>query len=442
VNNRVTPVGRAMAQYPMSPHHSRMLLTSISLITPHHGRPELILAYTVAATSALSFPNPFLFNFGEKQEDDAEPALDRKRAKESFLKFANPTSDALTIAFALHQFELSGNRVGFCKDNSLHLKTMDDMSKLRKQLLQLVFHNSKLCEEFTWRGGSIEEVERAWRDTQPDKNPLKMEEEEVIAQAVCAGWADRVAKRVKASEIRDMSKEDRKTQAVRYQCCALKEPVYLHRSSSVSRSAPEFLVYTELVDKKRLYMHGITTVKPKWLVKHVSALCTFSAPLTEPRPFYDPLTDQVFCWVSPNFGSHNWSLPLHSLPIEKRSLRILVFACALLEGDVLPCLKSAQKYLMGPASAILRPESLGQTRVGDLLSRMKAGIGSKVVDSRSVLREIWCTNPNFLYNEIRNWFQQNYRDTFANYWAQMQREVLLEGQELFPKRAKKCSKQF
>ncbi|KAJ1691567.1 hypothetical protein LUZ63_015722 [Rhynchospora breviuscula] len=440
LNNRVTPVGHAMAQYPMSPRHSRMLLTSINLIRSQHDRTELILAFTVAATSALSFPNPFLFNFGAKQEDDAEPELDRKRAKESFLKFANPTSDALTIAFALHQFELSGNRVGFCKDSSLHLKTMEDMSKLRQQLLQLVFHNNKSCEEFTWRSGCIEEVERAWRLTRPDKKLLRMVEEEVIVQAICAGWADRVAKRVKASEIHNLSEEDRKTRAVRYQSCALKETVYLHRSSSVSPSAPEFLVYTELVHKKRLYMHGVTSVKSEWLVKHASALCTFSAPLTDPRPFYDPLTDQVRCWVSPSFGPHNWSLPLHSSPVEKKSLRISVFACALLEGDVLPCLKSAQKYLIGPASALLKPESLGQTRVGDLLSRMEAVNGMRVVESRSALKEIWCNDQNFLFNEIRNWFQPKFRDTFTDYWCQMQREVLLEGQELFPKRAKKRSR--
>ncbi|XP_078148699.1 RNA helicase family protein [Carex rostrata] len=439
-NSRLTPIGRGMAQYPMSPRHSRMLLTSINLITTHHDRPELTLAYTIAATSALSFPNPFLFHFGEKQEDNAEPVLDKQRAKESFSKFSNPTSDALTVAFALHQFELSGNRVGFCKDNSLHLKTMDDMSKLRKQLLQLVFHNSKSCEEFTWRGGTIEEVERAWWETRPDKNPLKIEEEEAIAQAVCAGWADRVAKRAKFSEIRDLPEEDRKTRAVRYLSCALKEPIYLHRSSSVARSATEFLVYTELVHKKRLYMHGVTTIKPEWLVKYASALCTFSAPLTDPKPFYDPLNDQVFNWVSPSFGLHNWSIPLHSSQIEKKGLRVLVFACALLEGDVLPCLKSAQKYLVGPPSAILRPESQGQTRVGDLLNRMKTGTGMRAVDSRSALREIWCSNPNFLYNEIKNWFQQKYAHMYADYWAQMQREILLEGRELFPKRAKKLSR--
>ncbi|KAJ3693718.1 hypothetical protein LUZ60_009198 [Juncus effusus] len=451
--NQLTPIGRAMAQFPMTPRHSKMLLTSIRIImtSSHHAdviRPELTLAYSLAATSALSFPNPFLFNFREKEKDKDDSIdkdeLDKKRAKESFLQFSNNTCDALTIAIALHEFEITGNRAEFCRENSLHLKNLEDMSKLRKQLLRLAFQNSNSFEtEFKWTGSSIEQIETVWIQTKSEsnnnKNPLRNSEEEIIAQAICAGWVDRVAKRVRAREISDPLEKDRKLRAIRYQSCALKDLVYLNKSSHISRFAPEFLAYTELVQTKRPYMHGVTAVKSEWLVNYGSALCTFSSPLLDPKPFYDPLRDEVFNWVSPSFGPHNWQLNLHFLPIKKREIRVSVFACALLEGQVLPCVKNWQKCLVGPASSILKNEYLGQKRVGNLLNRLKNGT-KFFVDSRVKLREIWSDEPSFLYEEIESWFQEKFRERFEELWSEMKREVLLEGRELFPKRGKKGKK--
>ncbi|KAK1279914.1 putative pre-mRNA-splicing factor ATP-dependent RNA helicase [Acorus gramineus] len=62
---RLTPLGKAMAQYPMSPRHSRMLLTVIQIMKKQQGydRANLVLGYTVAAAAALSFPHPFIMHF-------------------------------------------------------------------------------------------------------------------------------------------------------------------------------------------------------------------------------------------------------------------------------------------------------------------------------------------------------------------------------------------
>lgn len=453
---RLTPMGSAMAQYPMSPHHSRMLLTVIQIMRNQQGyaRANFVLGYAVAAASALSFQNPFLMQFGENHGDnddmdqeksdtekmkDQQERLRQKKAKamarEARARLCNPSSDALTIAYALQLFELAENSVQFCKENSLHLKTMDEMSKLRKQLLQLIFYQSKFCEEFAWNHGTADDVELSWR-IRSDRHPLLMNEEELLGQSLCAGWADRIAKRVRT--VSESSENDGKVRAVRYQSCALKDTVYLHRWSSVSRSAPEFLVYTELLHTKRPYMHGVTSVKSDWLVKYASSLCTFSAPLTDPKPYYEPLSDQVFCWVSPTFGRHNWQLPLHSLPIKNDILRVSVFACALLEGQVLPCLRSIQKFLAAPPSSLLKPQALGQRRVGDLLSRLKTG--SRTIDSRAKLRDAWSQDPLFLHSEIKYWFQERFHDRFGDIWEEMHHEVHLESCELFPKRAKKEKK--
>ncbi|XP_058073969.1 ATP-dependent RNA helicase DEAH13 isoform X2 [Magnolia sinica] len=461
---RLTPIGKAMAQYPMSPRHSRMMLTVIHIMRKQqdYARANLVLGYTVAAAAALSFSNPFVMQFGgfhgskddldhDGENDanwDTEKILDQEEklrqkklkamAKTARAKFCNPSSDALTIAYALQLFELAEDPAEFCKDNALHLKTMDEMSKLRKQLLQLIFHQnavSGLEQEFSWTHGNVEDVECAWRISS-DKHLLRLNEEQLLGQAICAGWADRVAKRIRT--VSNSSDRDRKANALRYQACMVNETVFLHRSSSVSQSAPEFAVYNELLQTKRPYMHGITSVKSDWLVKYARSLCSFSAPLSDPKPYYDPLTDQVLCWVSPTFGPHLWQLPLHSVPIKNDVLRVSVFAYALLEGNVLPCLKSAQKFMAAPPSSMLRPEALGQKRVGNLLNKLK--IGSGTIDSRAALREVWGKNPQELHSEIQCWFQERFQDQFEEVWMQMHREVLLEAQELFPKRVKKEKK--
>ncbi|KAG6500853.1 hypothetical protein ZIOFF_040711 [Zingiber officinale] len=449
MQGRLTPMGRAMIQYPISPRHSRMLLIVIKILRNQraYDRANLVLGYAVAAAAALSFPNPLVTQFTEKQstngDTDAEKDKEEKLRKKKFKKMAreararlsNLSSDALTIAYALQLFEISESPVIFCRDNLLHMKTMEEMSKLRKQLLELLFHQSKFCEEFSWNHGSLEDVERSWR-THSHKNPLQMMEEELISQSISAGWADRVAKRIRA--IKQSSENDTMIRAIKYQSCNMKDVVYLNRWSSVAPAAPEFLVYTELLQMKRPYLYGVTTVKSDWLVKYASSLCTFSAPLTDPKPYYEPLSDQVLCWVTPTFGAHNWELPLHSIPIKNITLRLSVFASALLEGNVLPCLRSVQKFLASPPSSMLRPEALGQRRVGDLLNRLK--IGSKVIDTRAKLQDAWSENPHFLYSEIKQWYQEVFHDQFGRLWERMHIEVNLEGYELFPKRAKKDKK--
>ncbi|MQL72118.1 hypothetical protein Taro_004448 [Colocasia esculenta] len=453
----LTHIGRAMAQYPMSPHHSRMLLQFLQIMKnrPAYVRANFVFGYAVAAVAALSFQSPFITLFegnnenandsGQEKERDTKIIIGREEkkrqkqlknmARDAYTRFCNPSSDALTISYALQMFELAENKVEFCKLNLLHFKTMDEMSKLRKQILQLIFFQSGSGGEFSWEHGSSGDVETAWR-TSSSKHPLLMVEEELLGQAICAGWANRVAKRVRS--VSQLSDEDRKIRAAKYESSALNETIFLHRSSSVARTAPEFVVYTELLCSKRPYMHGVTGVKPDWLVKCPSPLCTFSAPLADPKPYYEPLTDKVLCYVEPIFGQRNWKLPLHSVPIKDYKDRVSVFGCALLQGNVLPCLRSVQRFLVSPPSSILRPEASGQRRVCDLLNKLM--YGNMIIDNRAILHEVWRENPPLLYSEIRNWFQQKFHDHFEELWVQMQHEASLDAQELFPKRARKEKK--
>ncbi|XP_073149565.1 ATP-dependent RNA helicase DEAH13 isoform X2 [Henckelia pumila] len=455
---RLTPVGRAMAHYPMNPRHSRMLLTVIQTMqrVKDSSRASIVLGYAVAAAAALSLSNPFITQFegnhndtddskhaekdgsveGENIHDKGEKAR-RKKFKEivkaSHEKFCNPTSDALTIARALQCFELSENPVEFCGDSALHYKTMEEMSKLRKQVLQLVFSSSArdLQQDFLWTHGTLKDVECSWK-LSSNKHHLLLNEEDILAQAICAGWADRVARRIKATSV--MLDGGKKVKSVRYQACMVKETVFLHRWSSVSKSPPEFLVYNELLYSKRPYIHGATSVRSNWLLKYAQPLCSFSAPLSDPKPYYDPIADQVLSWVTPTFGPHLWQLPLHSLPIKDNFNRVAVFACSLLEGQVLPCLKAVRKYLVVSPSSILKPEARGLKRVGNLLSKMNWR--GRVIDRCTKLRDLWNENPAELFPEIRDLFQGGFHMQFEELWVEMLHQVNLDQEERFPIRAK------
>ncbi|XP_076890403.1 ATP-dependent RNA helicase DEAH13-like [Bidens hawaiensis] len=61
-DGNLTPLGKSMSHYPMSPRHSRMVITVIQLLNTGNGpaRRNLILAYAVASAAALSLSNAFI----------------------------------------------------------------------------------------------------------------------------------------------------------------------------------------------------------------------------------------------------------------------------------------------------------------------------------------------------------------------------------------------
>lgn len=68
------PVGEAMALYPISPRHSRMLLIvfeAVSKLEEWAGA-NLILAFAIAVAATLSMDNPFLTQFSSNAVQDRQ----------------------------------------------------------------------------------------------------------------------------------------------------------------------------------------------------------------------------------------------------------------------------------------------------------------------------------------------------------------------------------
>jgi len=72
------------------------------------------------------------------------------------------------------------------------------------------------------------------------------------------GWPVQVARRVRAQEqVSEGEHTSGKRRAVRYQTCTREGFVYLHPRSSLHSTAPEFVMYTQLISTaKRPYMAG------------------------------------------------------------------------------------------------------------------------------------------------------------------------------------------
>lgn len=64
----LTPIGKAMAVYPISPRHARMILAGLHASQGMDGKGHIVLAFAVAAAAALSLENPFLRESGIKNK--------------------------------------------------------------------------------------------------------------------------------------------------------------------------------------------------------------------------------------------------------------------------------------------------------------------------------------------------------------------------------------
>jgi hypothetical protein len=344
----ITPLGKSMSAYPISPRHARMLLAALEMggnsKTPKSSRKKelRLLAHAIAAAAALSSESPFLREgfggLGEKEGEgegvglkekgdfaddwdadanerreekakskaaDEEKERRRKRrsaARAAHAKFTVQGSEALSAAAALRTYEEAvtgaGERVSqtgpsagerFCYENHLHARTMKEMAQLRQQLTRLVGANlgreeaapdlepgishaagkGPILNRRNLEKQNIELLESAL------KEPLGRGEEAKLRRAVCAGWADRIARKLRPGEsVPGETEEGKSRRAVRYQACSAPGVVFLHPSSSMAKDAPDFVCYTDLMQtEKRTYMQVRAIVCCRLMV--TSSFCVF-----------------------------------------------------------------------------------------------------------------------------------------------------------------------
>ncbi|EYU27319.1 hypothetical protein ABFS82_10G087300 [Erythranthe guttata] len=203
----LTKLGRKMAEFPLDPPLSKMLLASVDL-----GCSDEILTIIAMIQTGNIFYRP-----REKQAQ-----ADQKRAK-----FFQPEGDHLTLLAVYEAWKAKNFSGPWCFENFVQSRSLRRAQDVRKQLLSIM---DKYKLDVVSAG----------------KNFSK------IRKAIAAGFFFHSA---------------RKDPQEGYRTIVENQPVYIHPSSALFQRQPDWVIYHELVMTTKEYMREVTVIDPKWLVE-------------------------------------------------------------------------------------------------------------------------------------------------------------------------------
>ena len=203
----LTRLGRKMAEFPLEPNLSKMLILSVDL-----GCSDEILT----VTAMLSVENPFF------RPRDKQSQADMKKAK-----FHQAEGDHLTLLTVYKAWEASKFSNPWCFENFIQSRSMKRAQDVRKQLVTIMDRYRLLL-------------------LSAGKNY------KIICKAITAGFFPNAAK---------------KDPQEGYKTLVDQNPVYIHPSSSLFQKNPEYVIYHELVLTTKEYMRNILVIDAKWLTE-------------------------------------------------------------------------------------------------------------------------------------------------------------------------------
>jgi ATP-dependent RNA helicase DHX8/PRP22 len=203
----LTKLGRRMAEFPLEPQLSKMLLTSVDL-----GSSDEI----ITIVSMLSVQNIFY------RPRDKQALADQKRSK-----FYHPDGDHLTLLNVYEMWKANKCSNAWCYDNFIQSRALRKAQDIRKQLIAI--------------------MER-----------YKLE--------VCSCNKDyaRVRKSISAGFFAHVARKDPKEG---YKTLIDNQTIFIHPSSALFNKSPEWVVYHELVLTSKEYMREVTAIEAKWLTE-------------------------------------------------------------------------------------------------------------------------------------------------------------------------------
>ena len=319
----ITTLGRNMAQLPLNPRFAKMLL-----IAQQHGAFPYVLALVAGLTVGTRLYH------SQKLEDLNEDTVEQTKRKKFFTatqQFGHlePGSDVLKLLSAIcaYSYEVGSSRKQFCASKFLRPKAMDEIDKLRIQIVNI------LNNSFKQSVGSIRETLKL--------DPPSSVQVSAIKQIVAAGFIEQIAVRADlldtAEEILKATYHHRKNpQLWQVPYVTLfpskdhtsEDPfVYIHSSSALASQgdAPDYLIYESLnrTASERTRMIPLTSIR-KSLIESLargSSLLTYSKPLNNPaapRVFTEDGKVKREAWCIPRLvpdigagqASKGWDLPI------------------------------------------------------------------------------------------------------------------------------------
>jgi len=203
----LTRLGRRMAEFPMEPPLSKVLIQSVDF-----GCSEEILSIV----AMLNVQNVF-YRPKEKQTQ-----ADSKRSK-----FFQPEGDHLTMLAVYQAWAASKFSNPWCFENFIQARSMRRAQDVRKQLMAI--------------------MDRYKLDVvSAGKNFVK------VRKAICSGFFTHAAKKDPQEGYKTMDEG---------------QVVYIHPSSALFNRNPEWIIYHELVLTSKEYMREVMAIDPKWLTE-------------------------------------------------------------------------------------------------------------------------------------------------------------------------------
>ncbi|XP_052803131.1 ATP-dependent RNA helicase DHX8-like isoform X3 [Mya arenaria] len=214
----LTRLGRRMAEFPLEPMLSKMLIMSV-----HVGCSDDILTIV----SMLSVQNVFY------RPKDKQDLADQRKAK-----FHQIEGDHVTLLAVYNAWKNNKFSSPWCFENFVQVRTLKRAQDVRKQMLGIMDRH-KL------------DVVSAGKATSK------------VQKAICSGF------------FRNAAKKDPQEG---YRTLVDGQVVYIHPSSALFNRQPEWVIYHELVLTTKEYMREVTAMDPKWLVEFAPKFFRFSDP--------------------------------------------------------------------------------------------------------------------------------------------------------------------
>ncbi|SLM38857.1 deah-box rna helicase [Lasallia pustulata] len=341
---KITPIGRDLSIYPLSPRLSKILLI---------GHQHACMPYTIALVAALAVPEIFIpesqldLTSQARNTDEVYSNVDRladtareQRKKDynhahHLFSMRDKTSDALKLLTAFCAYAYAPNADEFCTSMFLRAKALKDASQLQQQLSDIVRAN---------RPGVIGSYEE--RLPEAGEKQLK-----ALKQIVAAGFIDQIAVRADlSSNPPEMGRKPKRAIDVPYlplfpahigKTEGLGEKaVYIHPSSVLAhtppKDLPQYIVYSQLqrsapstikgAKTPKIRMHALTSISGN----QIAALARRTPLVEYGKPIGKIVTlegkpERRECWVVPSLvgekGGTGWPLPAQKVVQIKEGVK-------------------------------------------------------------------------------------------------------------------------
>ncbi|XP_048412428.1 probable ATP-dependent RNA helicase DHX37 [Stegostoma tigrinum] len=388
----ITPLGRAMASFPVAPRYAKML----ALSKQHDCMP-----YTIIIVSAMTVRELFEQIDRPAVSDEETEKLKRKKARISQMQWIwagqGPSlklGDIMVMLGAVGASEYAGCTSQFCSENGLRHKAMIEIRRLRSQLTNVV------NTVFPGAGLFIDSKMKPPTEVQVT----------YLRQIVMAGLGDHIARKIQSEEMLDEKWRNA------YKTPLIDEPVFIHPNSVLFKHLPEFVVYQEIVETSKMYMKGLTVIEAEWIPLLLPQYSHFGKPLDAPPPRYCPETGRVKCHQTSTFFRVGWQLPAVEVDYPEGLDRYKYFAKFLLEGVVIKKLGSYVSCLLSSPSTMLKTWAKLQPRTDALLGALV----SENVDNRDALLTAWKKNSKYLLSSYCQWLPEAMHADVSQHWPPTQ----------------------